>query len=525
MMATVYANVQRANILADRADAEALVNNYVDAEALYRSSLELCPHHAGVLNSLGLVCHAQGKMNEAAESYRLSLSFSENGQTSRNLGQTLHDMGSEPLNITILEEAKNAYRKCIECDSTDVEGQIGLGQVLVLCGKFHIEEQLLHEAIEIFTGLLEILPGDERVLHLLGGVCGELGIIFANRQQFDQAIDSFDLSLEYVPNDEMTKKNLKVIYLNMGNEHLRCERYTEARVCYQRGLIAVPNDRDLLNNKKTATDSYENDLMRKGNDFLADKKYDSAIRMYRLILNKSPSNSGVINNLSIALQENGLGYFEDKQYIKAIKSFEQRLKLKPECEGTKDNLKNAKAMYRNEQMLEAHDYFEQSLFDKAIVCLRAALVVCPDDEGLISNVVASLEWLGNQCMESEHYVEALEHFQAALSLKDDEGISLKYGMAMYIHGECIYESDRALGIKKVTLALEKIPENDESYGEINTQLGVMLCVYGDELMGMKKVEEAIAMYERIDQTHPNYTQSRDKIEEAQREMGAMCSRK
>jgi protein O-GlcNAc transferase len=122
-----------------------------EAERLYRQILLADPHHADALHFLGVLAHqigraiaqngrvpafhnnlgnalqAQGKLQEAAASYRRALSHKPDyAEAHVNLGNALREQGQSA-------EAAASYQRALVLDRDNTEARLGLATAMIPC--------------------------------------------------------------------------------------------------------------------------------------------------------------------------------------------------------------------------------------------------------------------------------------------------------------------------------------------------------------------------------------------------------
>jgi len=101
-----------------------------EAEQLYRSILQVVPHHPATNNNLSIALVSQGRLDEAAAVLRRLLAVSPNSVSAySNLGNILFEMG-EP------EEAEASYRRALELQPDMLDATKNLATAICKNGRF-----------------------------------------------------------------------------------------------------------------------------------------------------------------------------------------------------------------------------------------------------------------------------------------------------------------------------------------------------------------------------------------------------
>ena len=185
----------------------------LEAAASYRRALTLKPDHVEAHYNLGIVLQAQGKLEEAAASYRRALSLRpRHADTLCNLGNTLQGLGQ-------LNEATAAYQQALECRPDHAAAHCNLGNVLKALGK-------LDEAAASYARALSHKPGYAEVHNNLGNLLLE-------QDKPAEATACYQRALSLRP-------DYAEAHTSLGNALKELGQLQDARACYARALELRP---------------------------------------------------------------------------------------------------------------------------------------------------------------------------------------------------------------------------------------------------------------------------------------------
>lgn len=169
----------------------------LNAEKLYRESIETGYYHPTIFLNLGIICQKSRRLKEAITLYKKAISLSPNCPISyTNLGNIYKNIGE-------LEYALAYTLKSIELNPDNPNALMNLGVIYKGLGN-------LDKALSSTLKCLEIKPDNPNALMNLGGIYKDLG-------NLDQAISSMSKTLEIQPNNSSAHINLGKIYKSTGN--------------------------------------------------------------------------------------------------------------------------------------------------------------------------------------------------------------------------------------------------------------------------------------------------------------------
>ena len=303
----------------------------------------------------------------------------------------------------------------------------------------------------------------------------------------------------------------------------------------------LPKDKitELENKKKVALaqkdqDTKYNDLMKKGDDLMGQKRYLEAIKEYNAALamkpnEKAPSEKAAeAQRLEQEKSQEGDAQYEkiiataqvkitEKDYVKAKELAERAIKIKPTDQRPKDMLKTIETLTKQERdykakITEAEVFVNSKEYKKAIASYEQAKSIKPDetqpqlkideltklsqDQTVAQqkdNQYKDLIKRANVAQASKQYDEAAKLFQSALEVKPDDQLA-KSGLS---------EVNQLLDdVKKTTAA------NDEKKKAFDEQLA-----QADAAFTASNFTEAKVLYEKILVGDPKNTTAKKKLEE------------
>ena len=180
----------------------------VEAAASYRRALALQPEYIDASYNLGIALHAQGMWDEAVTSYRRVVALRPDyAEAHSNLGNSLHAQGE-------LDEAVESYRRALAHKPGFAEAHYNLGVVLEAQGK-------LDEAASSYERALIHRPNYSEAHY-------NLGVVFQAQGKVDEAVASHQRALAYRPDFAQAHYNLGVALQAQGNLDAAITSYRQA---------------------------------------------------------------------------------------------------------------------------------------------------------------------------------------------------------------------------------------------------------------------------------------------------------
>ena len=340
------------------------------------------PDESATYKNLGDRYLEEGKLEEAAESYRQAIAFNPNfAEAYNNLGNILRE---QKLN----RDAERCLKQAVLIKPELANAYFNLGYMLQ-------EQGRLDEAIENFNKGLEIKPSAEIIYRDLGYALFQSG-------QHEAAKQIIVKGLALNP-------GFADFHSFMGNMHWHENELDEAVVCYQRALSIQPDYAEVHSSlgkvfqaqgllgeavacfrKAIAVKpDYAETYVNLGNILKEQKKPNEAIACYQQALVIAPNAAEVYYNLGLVSKIYG-------EFSEAIAYYHKAVELNP----------NFAEAYCN----QGSAFFEQGRLDEALPCYRKALVIKPD----FANA-----WygLGTVLGAQQEYQEAVACFRRTLELE------------------------------------------------------------------------------------------------------------
>jgi len=197
------------------------------------------------------------------------------------------------------------------------------------------------------------------------------------------------------------------VYYKEGNDLLAQKKYEEAIKCYDKALEIDPAAGDVWHSKGIA-------LFNLG-------RYEEALACYDEALKFKPDSDSIWCHRGNAL----LGLNE---YKEAIVCYDKALALAPENGDAKENKeKAAKQIDYRELIASGDELFGKGEYDKAIEAYDKALKIVPDSKDITDKKVSALIKKGNELFEEKKYSDAIGYYDKALEIdsKDAEACNMK----------------------------------------------------------------------------------------------------
>lgn len=167
-----------------------------DAVSALTRAAELSPANAEIHSNLGNALRAQGRLEEAANSYRQAVALRpQQAAGHHNLGIALTDLGH-------LTQAEASYRQALACEPGFVPSMFNLGLVLK-------EQGRLGDAEATWRQVVTLVP-EHADAHL------SLGVLLAERHRLHDAEISLRCALALNPDDPKTCVNLSLVLRQIG---------------------------------------------------------------------------------------------------------------------------------------------------------------------------------------------------------------------------------------------------------------------------------------------------------------------
>ena len=235
-----------------------------DAEDVCACVLKTHPNHPGALHLCGLVCHRQGRSEEAVELLRASVDVnSADPDAFNSLAVALRSLGE-------IDDAIAAYGKSLTIRPNAPAVLNNLSSALAARGD-------AEKAVEAMRQAIELMPDSPDLYVNLGNALGERG-------SYAEAVEAYETSLRLKPDHA-------VAYYNLANTHRQMGRLDEAVSCFEKALRRRPDYADARNNLATT--------------LTAQGRFNEAIETLESAIAADPGQPECHYNLGIALAKRG----------------------------------------------------------------------------------------------------------------------------------------------------------------------------------------------------------------------------
>ena len=268
-------------------------DTYVDAETLWRTTIQRNPDSWMARLNLGNLLVTKGKTDEAIGQFQRAL------QINTNDADIYYDLGNALLQKGDADEAITYFRQALQIEPDYVEAHNNFGNAL-------LQKRKPDEAITQFQKALQSQPE-------YAEACVGLGNALLQEQKTDEAIAQFRKALQIDPDSAEACYDLGNVLLQKGN-------LDEAIAYYQQAVKINPSHAEAQNNLGEA-------LLQKGN-------VDEAIAHFNQALQIKPDYAAGQFNLGLALSHKGDLYG-------AITCYQKALEINPDYLEAQVNLGNA----------------------------------------------------------------------------------------------------------------------------------------------------------------------------------------
>ncbi len=257
------------------------LGRFSEAEAAYRSVLEIAPDHARAMTNLGVCLREQGQAVEAEATQQRALELDPSSyETLNNLGNVLRDLGR-------LDEAAACFMGVLVTHPTMAEAYASLGNTFQ-------EQGDTAKALQAFRKVGQVAP-DTALAHYAAGNA------FALEAKLEEAVAAYTRAVALKP-------DYLQAYNNMGNVLRGLGRLDEAIASYGKAVEIRPQHPDVYFNLAVAH---------------ADKQeVAEAARIYRKVLSLRP---GYVD----ALRSLGFLHYRFREFDQAARVFDEWLEQEP----------------------------------------------------------------------------------------------------------------------------------------------------------------------------------------------------
>jgi Flp pilus assembly protein TadD len=294
------------------------------SDTVKKSPDEFLPHY-----NLGTAYAKQGRFNEAAKEFRISLGLRP------DYAEALNNLGAAYVKQNRINEAINEFNTALHINPDDAEAHNNLGAV-------HVKQNRINEAINEFNTAVKLRP-DYADAH------NDLGAAYVKQNRINEAVNEFRTALRIDPDDADTHYNLGVAYVKQG-------RINEAVNEFKTAVKLRPDYAEAHNNL--------------GNTFRKQDRINEAINEFKTAVKLRPDYAEAHNNL-------GAAYVKQNRLNEAVNEFNAALRIDPDDADTHYNLGVA--------------YVKQNRLNEAVNEFNTTLKLKPDDSGARHSLEISYE--------------------------------------------------------------------------------------------------------------------------------------
>ena len=529
------------NRLVAEGDEQVKQTKYSEGIASYKSALSIKPGDAGVLAKIAeaekLLAQSMEKSKKDAEFNRLVAEGDANvKQTKYTEGISSYKsaLSIKPGDAGVLAkiaEAENLLAQSMEKAKKDAEFNR-----LVAEGDANVKQTKYSEGIASYKSALSIKPGDAGVLAKIA-----------------EAEKLLAQSMEKAKKDAEFNR-----LVAEGDEQVKQTKYSEGIASYKSALSIKPGDAGVLakiaeaekllaqSMEKAKKDAEFNRLVAEGDANVKQTKYTEGISSYKSALSIKPGDAGVLAKIAEAekllaqsmekakkdaefnrLVAEGDEQVKQTKYTEGISSYKSALSIKPGDTGVLAKIAEAEKLLAqsmekskkdaefNRLVAEGDEQVKQTKYTEGISSYKSALSIKPGDAGVLAKIAEAEKLLaqsmekskkdaefirliaqGNQYVKQIQYVEGINSYKAALSIRPGDAMTLTK----------IAEAEKLLSIElenaKQKLYLEAI-NRGESYFAIQ-QYSSAIAAYSEahkikpaEMLPPEKIREIQAILDAL----------------------------
>ncbi|XP_043701507.1 probable UDP-N-acetylglucosamine--peptide N-acetylglucosaminyltransferase SPINDLY isoform X1 [Telopea speciosissima] len=292
----------------------------------FTEAIRLDPQNAGALTHCGILYKDEGRLLEAAESYRKALRADPSYKlASECLAIVMTDLGTSLKIAGNTQEGIEKYTEALRIDPCYAPAYYNLGVV-------YSEMMQYDMALGCYEKAAVQRP-------MYAEAYCNMGVIYKNRGDLELAIACYERCLAVSPNFEIAKNNMAIALTDLGTKVKLEGDMNQGVAYYKKALSHNWHYADALYNLGVA---YGEML-----------KFDEAVVFYELALHFNPHCAEACNNL-------GVIYKDRDNLDKALECYQMALSIKPNfCQ----SLNNLGVVYTVQGKLDA----AATMIEKAIV--------------------------------------------------------------------------------------------------------------------------------------------------------------
>lgn len=328
------------------------------AVGAYLTSVKLDPDNFDANKNLSTCYIRLGKYDLAEKYCKEAIRLDPNNHQARELLGTIYSSQNR------LHMAINAYKDSLELNANQPILLLNLGTT-------YMRQERYKTALKIFKKAAALIPenADPWI---------QIGVCHHRINQYDEALNAYRKAIGIKSDNYTAYRKIGDVYktryeLDQNEKVFR----DKAIVAWGQSLKINPNQNDLkkqlqvyLDAKKKSEDAAQQRLVERGLQYLKDKQYDQAARVFGTATKYDPSNPGLWRKL-------GLCHFRLKNYDQALQAYRQTAKLKSD-----DPIP-----YKNMGSVYMTQYYRggkksQELYNKALQAWRKSLKINPNQPKL-----------------------------------------------------------------------------------------------------------------------------------------------
>ena len=532
------------NRLVAEGDANVKQTKYTEGIGSYKSALGIKPGDAGVLAKIAeaekLLAQSMEKEKKDAEFNRLVAEGDANvKQTKYTEGISSYKsaLGIKPGDAGVLAKIAEAEKLLVQSmEKTKKDAEFNR---LVAEGDEQVKQTKYTEGIGSYKLALGIKPGD----------AGVLAKIAEAEKLLAQSM-------------EKTKKDAEFNRLVAeGDEQVKQTKYAEGISSYKSALGIKPGDAGVLakiaeaekllaqSMEKAKKDAEFNRLVAEGDEQVKQTKYTEGIGSYKLALGIKPGDAGVLAKIAEAekllaqsmekakkdaefnrLVAEGDEQVKQTKYTEGISSYKSALGIKPGDAGVLAKIAEAEKLLAqsmekakkdaefNRLVAEGDANVKQTKYAEGISSYKSALGIKPGDAGVLAKIAEAEKLLaqsmakekkdaefnrliaqGDQYVKQIQYVEGINSYKAALSIRPGDAMTLAK----------IAETEKLL-------AMELENAKQKLYQEAINR--------GESYFAIQQYSSAIQAYSEAHKIKPAETLPPQKIKEIQAILDALAAK-
>ncbi|XP_034340008.1 tetratricopeptide repeat protein 21A isoform X1 [Arvicanthis niloticus] len=280
---------------------------------VYDEAYRKNPHDASLVSRIG---QAYVKIHQ----YAKAINYYEAAQKISGQDFLCCELAELLLKLKKYHKAEKVLKQALERDSgvKDIPSMMNEVKCLLLLAKVyksHKKEDVmetLHQALDLQSRILKRVPLEQPEMipfqnQLAASICTQIGQHHLTEKDYDSAVKSYKDALAYSPTDNQVVLELAQLYLLQGQLDLceqRCAPLLEIEQTHERAAVMLA---DLMFRKQN---------------------YETAINLYRQVLEKAPDNFLVLNKLIDLLRRSGK-IEEAPAFFELAKKLSSRVPLEP----------------------------------------------------------------------------------------------------------------------------------------------------------------------------------------------------